>query len=477
MPAQNDEPTVQDKLARQSLVGRLARLVAECRPPQVFGLHGDWGAGKTSLLHQLHYHLAGSCPQSTEECAEQKPPDFARAVTVIWFEAWRYQTEKVPVVALLHEIRTQLSWMKALTNKAGKLFHVAFRALADLGSIGKMIGGLSAEKIEKYGEKWEQEHLATTLPSHVIRQQLDRALQDLLGKGKGKRLVVLVDDLDRCEPEAAYQLLEGIKIYLNLPSCVFVLGMNQGIIERAIAKHLKAEGDEKGRAVVAREYLEKLCQDIWHLPALQEADTDNFVHHCLQDEVQDAAGKRLENALKNLPALRQVIRAARCLPTNPRKIKAFANVLRRYRNSACYEQRIKDGGIAHALACRADRLMVLVACLYVFHPELYRIVEAYPEYIVEVAKWARGQASEHKLLEALERVQAPRKATAAPGTQPEPASPDEVSLVPAFPDPIRGNVFRIQSLLEQIRTAGALAGEQRTGAVSGEEIKDYLFRY
>src|SRR5438445_2614834 len=137
--------------------------------------------------------------------------------------------------------------------------------------------------------------------------------------------------------------------------------MNQGITERAIAKSLKAEGDEKDRAVVAREYLEKLCQDIWHLPALQEADTDNFVHHCLQDEVQDAAGKRLENALKNLPALRQVIRAARCLPPNPRKIKAFSNVLRRHRDCACYHQRMQGGGIAHALACRADRLMVLVA--------------------------------------------------------------------------------------------------------------------
>src|SRR5262249_10002888 len=168
---------------------------------------------------------------------------------------------------------------------------------------------------------------------------------------------------------------------------------------------------------------------------------------------QDQAGKRLENALKNLPALREVIRKAPCLPPNPRKIKAFANVLRRYRNCACYEQRIKDGGIDHALACRADWLMVLVACLYVFHPELYRVVEAYPEYSVELGPWSRGQASEHKPLGALERVHIPRTAKSEPAAQPEPASPDDVSLVPAFPDPIRGNVFRIQSLLEQIRTA------------------------
>src|SRR5262249_49178781 len=124
-----------------------------------------------------------------------------------------------------------------------------------------------------------------------------------------RRVVVLIDDLDRCEPQAAFQFLEGIKIYLNLPSFVFVLGINQAVIERAIAKHLKDEGGSAARENVAREYFEKLCQDIWHVPAIPSAD--DFFDNCLG------------SACTTRAALCQVVRRAVCLPPNPRRIKAL----------------------------------------------------------------------------------------------------------------------------------------------------------
>ena len=268
----NDEPTLLDRLNRSELVKRVGNAIIGCRPPVVLGIHGDWGAGKTSFLHQLHFYLKGECPQRSAEeideatCPRTIHPD-TDYLTIVWFEAWRYQNEPVPIAALLQEIRTQLPWYSKALAETKKLGEIAMRsALLSLDDLTKKIGlqAATVKTIQETGEKWEQENLATSLPAHMIRAHLDHALGQLLGRdaiepkprGRTKadkprrqayRLVVLVDDLDRCEPDAAFKLLEGIKIYLNLPSCIFVLGMNQWIIERAIAKQLKAESSDEDR--------------------------------------------------------------------------------------------------------------------------------------------------------------------------------------------------------------------------------------
>ncbi len=53
----NDEPTLVDRLNRRGLVRDVGEVIATCQPPQVFGIHGDWGMGKTSFLHQVQLYL------------------------------------------------------------------------------------------------------------------------------------------------------------------------------------------------------------------------------------------------------------------------------------------------------------------------------------------------------------------------------------------------------------------------------------
>ena len=244
----NDEPTLQDRLNRTNLVEEIGDIVASCALPQVIGVHGGWGIGKTSFLQQLQWYLVGKCPHA--DMSEQRSMQRDRAVkngvykdniVTVWFEAWRYQYEPVPVVALLHEMRVQMDWQTKLDRGIDKALSTTVRgALLSLEDLTKKVG-FQMSKFEKASGDWERRNLAESLPSHTIRDHIEKAIDQLLrpkDKMPERRLVVLVDDLDRCEGEAAYHLLEGLKIYLSLRNCVFILGMNQQIIENSFAEKI-----------------------------------------------------------------------------------------------------------------------------------------------------------------------------------------------------------------------------------------------
>lgn len=136
--------------------------------------------------------------------------------------------------------------------------------------MGKIIGveGLpSAEKIEKLGENWEKEHYAQTFACDSIRDHLQQTIKSLL-PDKQARVVIFIDDLDRCNPKAAIRLLEGLKIYLSIPNCVYVLGMNERILVDAIREEISAPKETPIEELKLRagHYLEKICTDIYRLP-------------------------------------------------------------------------------------------------------------------------------------------------------------------------------------------------------------------
>ncbi len=238
----NDEPTLRDRLRRDALIKEVGEAIATCTPPQVFGVHGDWGLGKTSFLHQVRYHLTGDNPQELDTINAPRKSGYGDRIQPVWFDAWHYHAEAVPVVALLQEMRAQLS-SKALKGLAAKrLGEIAVKGtLLGLDELTKKIGFQYA-KFQQASRQWDAENLAATLPSETLRLDLQKTIQLLLPETDEdapdgqSRLVVFVDDLDRCEPEAAYRLLEGLKVYLTLNNCVFVLGLNQKAVEGAIAR-------------------------------------------------------------------------------------------------------------------------------------------------------------------------------------------------------------------------------------------------
>jgi hypothetical protein len=142
---------------------------------------------------------------------------------------------------------------------------------------------------------------------NVFRRLLAR-FQIGAGCADQRRLLIFVDDLDRCLPENAVAALEAIKLFLDIPGCVFVLGMDRTVVEQGIKVRyasLESAGFNPGA------YLDKIIQVPFNLPPLGDEQIDAFL-----------VGMAARPELADIGPL---VRLA--APGNPRALKRVLNAL------------------------------------------------------------------------------------------------------------------------------------------------------
>ncbi|SEJ43176.1 KAP family P-loop domain-containing protein [Myroides marinus] len=105
----------------------------------------------------------------------------------------------------------------------------------------------------------------------------------MLDKSNIKKLVVIIDDLDRCTPDRLIENLEAIKLFLNVDKTAFVIGADPRIVRHAIELRYKTDGIENSSDVESRndrivsDYLEKLIQVPYYLPKLTDNEVETYL--------------------------------------------------------------------------------------------------------------------------------------------------------------------------------------------------------
>ena len=450
----NDNWTLEDQIGHCGHVKSMADVLLSCEPPYVLGIHGDWGAGKTSFLRKLHLYCSG------EGCGYNKANDFyeqhwggeckdREKIEAIWFDAWHYQFDKNPAVALLNEIRAHFTLSKKFFGKAEKLTYAALMALDDLS---KKIGA-SPSKIMAAGEKWEKEHFTQPLPSQMVKDLMEDAIENLLGKEGGKRLMIFVDDLDRCTGPVAFKFLEAMKVYFSLANCVFILGLDIRHIRRAVAAELKIAGiipdvqnesQQVQAELCADDYLGKIFQHVFYLP--DDTNYMDYLEHLLET-----------NELNEWKEWASIIFKYKILPPNPRKIKSFINGLSLYIDQL--KQRIEEFNKGKKSDSQVEfdkELALIFAYLKINAHDLYRILVHEPDFWEKRLKefCLSGENNNHWALQKLTPIE---KSVPLPGE----TGNNYESL---FQDPSNESLFRIASLIREKE------------APTDDEFNLYLFR-
>jgi predicted KAP-like P-loop ATPase len=289
-----DNETRVDLLNNEAIAKTIITLLRE-QPaqPVTIGVHGDWGAGKSSILEMIEAGLDGDDD-----------------ILCLKFNGWRFQgfedakialiegivtglVEKRPLAtkaaAVVKDIFRRIDWLK-VARHAGGLALTAFTGIPTPDQINAILGGLErmvgdpaklATKenldaaIDSVKSLMKDDPGSKSVPKEIA--EFRKAFDQLLKEAGIKQLVVLIDDLDRCLPDTAIETLEAIRLFVFTSRTAFVVAADEAMIEYAVRRHFPELPDTTGPRDYARNYLEKLIQVPFRIPALGETETRIYV--------------------------------------------------------------------------------------------------------------------------------------------------------------------------------------------------------
>ena len=262
--------------------------------PLTIGVYGNWGIGKSSVLSLIKQELKDDSDTHTiifNGWLFQGYEDTKSALmeTVVG-ELMRLQPTNVKLLKLGKSLLKRINWLK-VAKTAGSLALTTMTGLPSAALLGvpgvlkqakKIFSNKDDEGEEaKTGDKEDSEsylkEAEETVPGqiHAFREEL----RELIESSKITRLVMLVDELDRCLPVAVIDILEAIRLFLFVEGTVFVLAADEQMIEYAVRRHFPDL--PVAQSEYTKHYLEKLVQVPIRVPSLNQLQTKNYVRFLL----------------------------------------------------------------------------------------------------------------------------------------------------------------------------------------------------
>ncbi|MFF0723324.1 P-loop NTPase fold protein [Streptomyces sp. NPDC004134] len=285
----NDEPVAapgDDILGTGLAAAQLARLLHASRASTPFTLAVDagWGMGKSSLMRLVDARL-------------QAEPD----VETVWYNAWT-STGADALEGLVKSVlvRFERRTLKRALARISRARAVTRGVRAVTTALGGALG--AAGLVDELWTSWD----AGPEARNGMREEIDRMAREWAENRPRRLLVVFIDDLDRCSEETVLAVCEALKVYLDVPGLVFVVGCDRSALgPSGLLRDLSPAGSA---------FMEKIFQTSYRIPVADNDGVGRYVEWCARSAGIEGM---LDGALKKL----LVERSGR----NPRRIKRLVN--------------------------------------------------------------------------------------------------------------------------------------------------------
>ena len=442
----NDNETVIDLLGYKVHAELIKEIITDTKLlPITIGIFGDWGSGKSSLLKMLRQRLTEGHENTI----------------VLYFNGWLFESYDDAKAALIESIIEELTRNKKIKDKISdnvkkilssikwmRLSFIGFKNIIFPLIAESLTGGITLipsiiNKLTSFKENPEEltklikNNKVSTIFNDIVNKkeniiekntnlirEFRNNFEKLITNAEIDRLIVLIDDLDRCSPERIIDNLEAIKLFLNVNKTAFIIGADPRIVSNAIRikyKELyKANNNSEENEKIANDYLEKLIQVPYYLPKLSDTEVETYITLLLCQKYLDETNfnrvlsefykfrkknryssfgfgnikkidnldikSEMENETKSLARISEIITEG--LKGNPRQIKRFLNQ---------YLLRKKLASIANIETIRDDILAKLMILEYSFIDRFNELNEwqttqkGFPKQIQELEEIAKKE--------------------------------------------------------------------------------------
>jgi len=261
-----ENPFLHCKLDRQKYAFVLTTIIQNYSEGFVLALNGEWGTGKTTFVRMWERSL---------QLNDYK---------TIYFNAWENDYENDPLTALLGELKKIInnknSNYRILLEKGAKISKNIFPAIVK-GVISKHIdAGVALEVLEKSVEA-ATDLLSDEIDAYVNKKQGLIDFKNELEKyiksnNNGKPVIFIIDELDRCRPNYAVELLEKVKHFFSVQGIVFVLSIDKSQLGNSI------QGYYGNSSINKEEYLRRFIDLEYRLPEPNTKVFCEYLYHYYQ---------------------------------------------------------------------------------------------------------------------------------------------------------------------------------------------------
>lgn len=418
-----------DRFNQKDVVNNLRIIIENTNPPYNIALIGKWGIGKSSIINLL-----------LEKYRKDKDNYIVQEIN-----AWKYEKESLKNVFLkqiwqgisgekvktfetikriyndiitkdssednprFKKLRKVFGWTSGGLIIVSTIVFIIYKAvqlggindgfwkeffLSYCRNVGKLIivplilsfiTVIVSEFTKKYDKKIEVKIPIETTDDY--ESFLEDTINKKLGQNKNKKIITIIDDLDRLSIDKIVEALDAIKAFVGFKNCIFIVPFDDSILKKALDENRTIELDGNHQIVESELILDKLFQYKIYIPPLLSFDIKEYAVNIAKNNIPDFIEEYcsidiFENIIRKILIHKNV--------TTPRQVKKLINTF--VNNKILITNRSKNGKIEKKLLNveEADLQLAKISVLQADFNDFYDVLFRNFNYINEIIEYHDG---------------------------------------------------------------------------------------